>query len=62
MPVIVAPDDYETWLTGEPDDVQGLVRPYPTDEMQVWPVSKRVSRSLEEGADLALPADGEHAG
>ncbi|WP_296891799.1 SOS response-associated peptidase [Thiobacillus sp.] len=60
MPVIVAPDDYETWLTGEPDDVQGLVRPYPTDEMQVWAVSKRVSRSVEEGAELALSDGDQH--
>lgn len=55
MPVIVSPDDYEAWLTGETDDALDLVRPYPTDEMQTWAVSKRVSRSSEEGADLVLP-------
>jgi len=55
MPVIVSPDDCEAWLTGEVDDVLDLVRPYPTDEMQTWAVSKRVSRSSEEGADLVLP-------
>jgi putative SOS response-associated peptidase YedK len=55
MPVIVSPDDYEAWLTGEADDALDLVRPYPTDEMQTWAVSKRVSRSSEEGADLVLP-------
>lgn len=54
MPVIVSPDDYEGWLTGEADAL-GLVRPYPADEMQTWAVNKRVSRSGEEGADLVLP-------
>ncbi len=58
MPVIVAPSDYTTWLTGEPGDALDLVKPYPTDAMQAWAVSKRVSRSGEEGADLVRPAEG----
>ena len=61
MPVIVSPDDYETWLTGEPDNVQALVKPYQTDGMQAWAVSKRVSRASEEGADLIVPAGNECA-
>ena len=60
MPVIVSPNDYEAWLTGEVDDALGLVRPYRTDEMQAWAVSRRVSRSGEEGADLVWPAGDEH--
>ena len=60
MPVIVSPNDYEAWLTGEADDALGLVRPYRTDEMQAWAVSRRVSRSGEEGADLVWPAGDEH--
>lgn len=52
MPVIISSDNYDQWLKGEADDAQALVRPYPTDEMQAWMVSKRVSRSAEEGADL----------
>lgn len=56
MPVIISSDDHEQWLTGEADDALVLVRPYPTDEMQDWAVSRRVSRSGEEGADLILPA------
>ena len=60
MPVIVSPNDYEAWLTGEVGDALGLVRPYRTDEMQAWAVSRRVSRSGEEGADLVWPAGDEH--
>ena len=55
MPVIVSPNDYAAWLTGEAVDALDLVRPYPPDEMQAWAVNKRVSRSGEEGADLILP-------
>lgn len=29
------PDDYETWLTGEPDDTADLMRPFPADRMQI---------------------------
>jgi len=55
MPVVVSPNDYAAWLTGEANDALDLVKPYPSDEMQTWAVSKRVSRSGEEGADLILP-------
>ena len=54
MPVIVSPDDYAQWLTGE---AQALVRPYPIEAMQAWAVSRRVSRSGEEGADLINPVE-----
>lgn len=56
MPVIVSPDDYAQWLTGEPDVAQSLVKPYSIEAMQAWAVSKRVSRSGEEGADLIISA------
>lgn len=29
MPVIIQPDDYETWLTGEAEDAAQLIRPAP---------------------------------
>ncbi|MFO7543457.1 MAG: SOS response-associated peptidase [Thiobacillus sp.] len=57
MPVIVSPENYEQWLTGEPADAQSLIKPYPVEDMQAWAVSRRVSRSGEEGDDLVKPAD-----
>ena len=62
MPVIVSSENCGQWLEGEADDAQAILKPYPTDEMQVWAVSKRVSRSGEEGADLVLPDRDEHFG
>jgi putative SOS response-associated peptidase YedK len=37
MPVIIAPGDYETWLTGEPEDAAGLIRPAPDDSFDAVP-------------------------
>ena len=31
MPVIIAPEDYETWLTGTPQQALALLRPYPAE-------------------------------
>jgi putative SOS response-associated peptidase YedK len=35
MPVILHPDDYETWLTGRIDDAFDLIRPYPAVRMVI---------------------------
>jgi putative SOS response-associated peptidase YedK len=55
MPVIVASEQYEAWLSAPPAEAFELVKPFRAEAMQVWPVSKRVSRSAEEGADLIEP-------
>ena len=51
MPVILARDDHATWLDPEltdPDDVQSLLRPYPADHMEAYPVSTRVNRASND--------------
>ncbi|WP_299551100.1 SOS response-associated peptidase [uncultured Tateyamaria sp.] len=35
MPVILDPSDYETWLTGTPDQALALLRPYPAAGMRI---------------------------
>ncbi|TDT74749.1 putative SOS response-associated peptidase YedK [Litoreibacter halocynthiae] len=35
MPVILAPEDYETWMTGSSDEALALLRPFPAEKMQV---------------------------
>ena len=37
MPVIIAPEDYETWLTGTPGEAVALLRPYPAQDMRAYP-------------------------
>lgn len=46
MPVILDPDDYDAWLgsmTAEIDHLQTLLRPYPTKQLTLYPVSKWVN-------------------
>ncbi len=35
MPVILHPEDYDGWLTGDPDAAFALIRPFPATQMVV---------------------------
>lgn len=52
MPVIVESDNFETWLSGKPDEALSLVRPFSTEPMQGWQVDRRVGKASEEGEGL----------
>ena len=56
MPVILHERDYARWLGEEPDPAD-LLAPYPSALMKVWPVSTRVNKAGNEGADLINPID-----
>ena len=43
MPVIISPDFYGLWLGNDGKDIMNLLRPYPADEMEAYPVSRLVS-------------------
>jgi putative SOS response-associated peptidase YedK len=46
MPVILPQEDYELWLDStlrEPDQLLPLLAPYPTNDMEAYPVSRRVN-------------------
>jgi putative SOS response-associated peptidase YedK len=43
MPLILAPSDYEEWLSDHPDPRE-LMRPFPASPMRMWPVSTRVNK------------------
>jgi putative SOS response-associated peptidase YedK len=42
MPVILKPSHYDSWLAPESTAPGDLLRPYPAEEMRLWPVSERV--------------------
>ncbi len=45
MPVILAEEDWPKWLGEEPatdEELLALLRPFPADQMELYPVSKRV--------------------
>ncbi len=57
MPVIVAPEDYDTWLASEPEPSLGLhlLRPYPSELMQITAVSTCVNNPRNEGPQCVAP-------
>ncbi|MGD8463717.1 MAG: SOS response-associated peptidase [Anaerolineae bacterium] len=58
MPVIVKPDDYELWLDPEmqqPERLQPLLGPYPSAEMDAYPVSRRVNRPQNDDPQCIEP-------
>jgi hypothetical protein len=56
MPVILAPTDYARWLCEEPDP-RDLMRPFPADLMQMWPISTRVNKPENDDPSIIEPID-----
>jgi putative SOS response-associated peptidase YedK len=55
MPVILPPDAYDLWLDPDlrdPEPLRDLLRPYPEERMEAYPVSRRVNSPRSEGPSL----------
>ena len=52
MPVFLTPEQFAPWLSGEPG--AGILKPVPNDNLQRWPVSKRVNSSKADADDATL--------
>lgn len=52
MPVIVAPEDYATWLDILNEEPMRLVRPYPAERMAARPVGLRVNQPENDDPTL----------
>ena len=52
MPVLLAKDDFEPWLSGRAG--VELLKPAPEDLLQKWPLSKRVNSSRASDDDPTL--------
>jgi putative SOS response-associated peptidase YedK len=59
MPVILAPENWPAWLgerqTG-PAELKSLLRPYPAEDMIIWPVDKRIGDPKNKDPSLIEPA------
>lgn len=55
MPLIIAPDDAPRWIDRNERDVRDLLKPYPAEEMNAYPVGTRVNSAQNEGPDLIEP-------
>jgi putative SOS response-associated peptidase YedK len=54
MPVIVAPADYQLWLTASPATAKKLLLPYASG-LTITPVSERVNSIQNDDVELLLP-------
>ena len=60
MPVILEPDTYNLWLDPSeqsPKQLDGLLKPYPAEEMMAYPVSRLVNRPSNDSPDCIAPAE-----
>ena len=58
MPVILHPQEYDTWLDREitnPEQLKQLYQPYPADLMEMYSVSQLVNSNLKDGPELIRP-------
>lgn len=58
MPAILKPEDESNWLdrkTTDFQDLQSLLRPYPAENLQAFPVSNRVNTAGSNDLELIIP-------
>jgi putative SOS response-associated peptidase YedK len=55
MPVILAPESFERWLTCVEPDPRDLLAPFPADAMTMWPVSLRVNSTVNDDVGTLEP-------
>ena len=58
MPVILAEEDWPAWLgevPAESAELKALLKPYPSEDMALWPVDRRVGNVKNNDASLIEP-------
>ncbi|MFI4860927.1 MAG: SOS response-associated peptidase [Phycisphaerales bacterium JB063] len=58
MPVIIDPADYDRWLALDvqgPSNIADLLRPFPADRMEAWPVGSEVGSVKNDRPELIEP-------
>ena len=59
MPVILHPRDYDKWLNPSPqtpDQLMPLLKPFPADAMDAYPVTPLVNKPANDIPELVVPA------
>ena len=59
MPVILAPESWPLWLgerSVDPEQLKSLLKPYPADDMVIWPVDRRVGNVKNKDPSLIEPS------
>lgn len=57
MPVVIGSDNYGVWLdsASSADEVKPLLRPYPAERMEAWPVTRAVNSPRNDSAACIEP-------
>ena len=58
MPVILHPRDYRKWLDPAPqtpENLQPLIKPFPTEAMTAYPVSTLVNKATNDVPEMVVP-------
>jgi putative SOS response-associated peptidase YedK len=60
MPVIIAPESYALWLDPQvksQEELAPLMKPYPDEETQILPVSKKVNNPANDSPSIIQPIE-----
>jgi len=55
MPIIIGPEDHDSWLSGTADDANALLKPYKPEAMTAWPVSTVVNSPKNDKPECIEP-------
>ena len=61
MPTILSPSDYDLWLnpdTKTTESLKHMLKPFPSEEMIMFPVSGKVNKASYDAADCVEPLTG----
>ena len=59
MPVVLGIDDYAAWLDTDTKEavLKAMLKPYPAERMESWPVATLVNKATVEGPELIYPVE-----
>ena len=60
MPVILPEEDWPKWLGEAPaseTEIKALLKAYPSEQMTLWPVDKKVGNVRNNSPDLIRPVE-----
>ncbi len=57
MPVIIPAESYDHWLSTLDPDPRGLLAPFPSGPMKIWPISTRVNKPVNDDAAILEPVE-----
>ncbi len=55
MPAILEAQDVDTWLSVSPEAAHKVLKPYPSELMMAWRVSKKVNSPTNNSPELLMP-------